>query len=86
MKPPKLYSPIKIKFWSLRNGFGRNYGVIFDIDTEVERKVMRVKTPDNEWKFQIVDYNKLVEYDCSAEIDKEILDNHGMELEYEFVK
>jgi len=83
MKLPRLYAPVKIKFWSLRNGLGANYGVIFDIDTEVERKCRRVKC-DGGWKWQIVDFMKLAEWDCTADIDKEILDDCGSDLEFQY--
>lgn len=38
---PKLHRWVDISFMSLRNGFGEGYGVIFDIDTRVSRKMMR---------------------------------------------
>lgn len=74
MKLPKLYRPVLLKFWSLRNGLGSNYGVIFDIDTEVTRKCMRVLCDDG-WKWQIINYSRLVEWDYSVEADRECLDN-----------
>ena len=51
---PKLYRVVKIKFWSLRMGLGSNYGVIFDVDTEVVRKARRVRIKEG-WKWQLVD-------------------------------
>jgi len=84
MELPKLYAPVRIKFWSLRMGLGANFGVIFDIDSEVERKCRRVRCNAG-WKWQIVDYAKLAEWDFYAEQDKEILDNWGSELELEYV-
>jgi len=75
----KLYRPIKVKFWSLRNGLGQNMGVIFDIDTEIERTVMRVRTK-NGWKWQIQHLPRLLEWDWYAEIDQECLNEYGAEL------
>lgn len=80
---PKMYAPVKIKFWSLRLGFGANYGVIFDVDTRVERKCRRVRC-DGGWKWQIVDFLKLRLIDYVAEQDKEILDECGSGLEFEY--
>ena len=79
---PKLYAPVWIKFWSLRNGIGENMGVIFDIDREVTRQVRRVLVP-NGWKWQLVNLNKLLEWDFTAGTDQEILNEHGSDLEYE---
>ena len=84
MKLPKLYRPIKIKFWSLRNGLGSNYGVIFDIDTEVERTVRRVLY-GGDWKWQIVNLDKIREWDYFADTDQETLEAHGNELEFQYV-
>lgn len=84
---PKLYAPVKIKFWSLRNGLGPNLGVIFDIDTEVVRVCRRVlcrdSWNDSGWKWQLVSYYQ--DWDWSLEQDKEILDTYGSELEYTLV-
>jgi len=76
---PKLYRPIKVKFWSLRNGLGQNMGVIFDIDTEVERIVMRVRCADG-WKWQIQHLPKLLKWDWCVEADQECLNEYGAEL------
>lgn len=81
MKLPKLYAPVRIRFWSLRMGLGSNYGVIFDVDTQVERKCRRVKC-EGGWKWQIVGFAKLAEWDSTAEQDKEILDEFGSDLEF----
>lgn len=70
MKLPKLYAPTRIKFWGLRNGLGANFGVIFDIDTLIERTCRRVLC-NGGWIWQIVDYVKLSERDDLAECDKE---------------
>jgi len=81
MKLPKMYSQVNLKFWSLRNGLGSNYGVIFDIDTQVTRKCMRVMC-DEGWKWQIINYTKILEagWDYLIETDKECLDNSGMDF------
>jgi len=79
MQLPKLYHAVKIKFWSLRNGIGEGMGVIFDIDTEVERKCMRVLIP-NGWKWQIVNFDKMLEWDYLIETDKECLEEIGQDI------
>ena len=83
MKLPKLYAPVKIKFWSLRNGLGSKLGIVFDIDIEVERKCRRVLCGGG-WKWQLVDYLCARDLDYGLEHDKEILDNYGSELEFEY--
>lgn len=80
MKLPKLYRPIKIRFSSLRNGLGDNYGVIFDIDTMVEREAMRVLAEDG-WKWQIKNIAKLSEWDWNVYADKECLDEIGQDMD-----
>lgn len=82
---PKLYAPVNIRFWSLRNGLGSNLGVVFDIDTEVIRKCMRVLCEEG-WKWQIVEYNTISEWDYVVETDKEILDEYGAEIEFDLVQ
>ena len=81
---PKMYAPVNIRFSSLRNGLGDNYGVIYDIDTIVERKCRRVIC-DGGWKWQIVNYLVNRCWDYELEQDKEILDNYGSELDFERV-
>jgi hypothetical protein len=81
MDMPKLYRPVKIKFWSLRNGLGENYGVIFDIDEEVERIARRVLC-DEGWKWQIKDTKKLSKWDYFIETDQISLDECGMDLSF----
>lgn len=81
MEHPKLYAPVKIKFWSLRNGLGRDLGVIYDIDTEVVRTCRRVLCKGG-WKWQLVNYYQDRDWDLTVEQDKEILDNYLDELEY----
>lgn len=83
MKLPKLYAPVNISFWSLRNSIGANGGVIFDNDEKVTRKCRRVITKDG-WKWQIIDFDILAEYDYFVYTDKEILDEHQSELEAEY--
>lgn len=84
MRPPKLYREVWIKFWSLRNGVGSNLGVINDIDTEVVRKCRRV-LDCGEWKWQLVDYQENIEWDWALDMDKEVLDMNGSELEFKVV-
>lgn len=84
MKLPKLYAPVRIKFWSLRNQIGLNLGMIFDCDTEVERVAIRVLCPEG-WKWQIRQYYAICEWDDLAEVDQEIMNEYGSELEYELV-
>lgn len=69
MELPKLYAPVNITFWGLRNSLGDGYGVIFDIDTEVSRKCRRVATPDG-WQWQICGADKIAEWDGSVESDE----------------
>ncbi len=84
-KLPKLGAPVKIRFWSLRNGVGGSLGVIFDIDTKVERKVRRVRSEDG-WKWQIINLLEISEWDYFVEQDQEILDDDLWgEIEYEIV-
>lgn len=80
MDLPKLYRVIKIEFSSLRNGLGSNYGVIFDIDTMVTRKVRRVLCPGG-WKWQIRDLHELWEWDYFVDTDQEILNEIGMDTD-----
>ena len=79
-KLPKMYSPVRVRFSSLRNGVGAGLGVIYDIDTMVERVVVRIKTACG-WKWQIKDFSKLFEYDYYVEVDQEILDMYPHEVE-----
>ena len=82
MNLPHFRKTVTIKFSSLRNGLGLNLGVIFDIDTVVERKAYRVKTPSG-WQWQIKGLKKLMGWDNFAEQDQEILDEYESELEVE---
>ena len=76
---PKLRETVRIKFWSLRNGIGAGYGVIFDIDTEVERDAYRTRCNEDwceaGWRWQIRGLRKLEAWDGMAEADQECLDN-----------
>ena len=79
MEQVKLYRPIKATFSSLRPGLGDNYGVIFDLDKEVTRKVMRVIVPGG-WKWQLLDTKALWLWDYFVEVDQDVLDEIGMDL------
>ncbi len=85
MDLPKLYSPVIIEFDSLRNGLGEGMGVIFDIDTKVRRKCMRVLNRGS-WVWQIVNYYDLLEWDYFAYTDQEILLMYGPEVEFKIVE
>jgi len=85
MDLPKLRKTVKIKFLSLRNGVGYNLGVIYDIDTEIERECYRVKDGDS-WKWQIKDLKKLALWDYFAETDQEILDEYGSDIDVEYLE
>ena len=80
MKVPKLYSVVKIKFSSLRNGIGCNMGVVFDNDELVERSAMRVRTADD-WRWQIKGLKKLTKNDSCAETDQAVLNEIGTDLD-----
>ena len=84
MDLPNFRKTVRIKFWSLRTGIGPNMGVIFDCDEQVERDVYRVKT-EGGWKWQIKGYKKLLKWDAAVEGDQEILDDCGVDLEFEYV-
>ena len=80
MITPRLYKPVMIRFWSLRDGLGPGLGVVFDIDTEVERLCRRVLC-EGGWKWQLVNYHRDIDWDWALEQDKEILDEYGSEIE-----
>ena len=70
---PKLYRVITVELDVLRNGFGANYGVIYDIDTIVKRKVRRVLDTDG-WSWALVrEYHNQEQWDYFFEYDKECL-------------
>lgn len=86
MSLPKFYAPVRIKFWSLRMGLGAGYGIIFDVDTQVEHVCRRIKCSPSGWQWQIVNYAKLADgYFGEFATDKEILDMHGSDIEFEIV-
>lgn len=76
MKLPKLFRVVTIEFWSLRNGVGEDFGVIFDIDTKVQRRARRVRTRYG-WNWQIESLYKTLEWDWCAEQDQDTLDNYS---------
>ena len=63
----------------MRNGVGGGLGVIFDIDTMVERVAMRVLC-DGGWKWQIKNKASISEWDWGVETDQEILNEIGMDI------
>jgi len=67
----------------LRNGVGPNLGVIFDMDEQVEREAYRVRVEDG-WKWQVKGLNTINRYDSTADIDQEVFDEYGSELEVEY--
>jgi len=81
MKLPKLYRPIKVKFWSLRNGLGDGLGVIFDVDTEVERTIMRVIGDGDGWEWQIKNYARDIENDYFLDTDLCVLNDAPLDIE-----
>ncbi len=77
VKLPKLYRVIKVQISALRNSVGEGYGIIFDCDTIVERKVRRVLCPEG-WKWQLVrDGHDQEEWDYYFESDKECLSDYN---------
>lgn len=78
MKLPKLYRPVVISFWALRNGLGGSMGMIFDVDTLVERVAMRILCAEG-WKWQICGIESLYEYDYFVIQDQEILTEYHAE-------
>ncbi len=85
MTLPNLRKTVKIRFWSLRNGVGQGLGVIFDIDTKVERDAYRVRT-ESGWKWQIRGAKREARWDPSVETDQDILDEYGSEAEVEITQ
>jgi len=80
-KLPKLYRTVTLRFSSLRNGIGPGLGVIFDIDTMVERKAMRVLRMDRTWKWQICAKPWEWEYDYFIDTDQDILNEIGTDMD-----
>lgn len=85
MKLPRLGATVVIRFPSLRTRHGL-MGSTFGCDEIVQRKCRRVLLPNLDWKWQIVNYDKLFEWGHSVDQDKEVLDAYGSELEFELVR
>ena len=85
MKLPKLWRAVRIKFWSLRDSLGDGYGVIHDNDVEIERVCRRVACPDG-WKWQIVNRERLIEWDYCIERDELSLSEMGMDTDFKLIK
>lgn len=81
MNMPKMYAPVNIRFSSLRNAIGSSGGVIFDVDTMVERKVRRISY-EGGWKFQIINADKIREWDWFVDTDQEVLNEIGMDIRF----
>lgn len=83
MKLPRLYAPVKITFWTLRNRIDpASGGMCFDCDEQVTRRCMRVRTRAG-WKWQLIGLNELLEWDWEASQDQEVLDAYEEEMEFE---
>lgn len=74
MKLPKMYAPVKVKFWSLRGAIGPNGGFM-EADREVTRTARRVVGRYGEWVWQIVftQYELMHESLGSIENDRECI-------------
>ena len=77
---PKLYRPVRLCFWSLRECFGPNLGVT-EIDEKVIRKCMRVRTDDG-WAWQICNASKLREWDWFVDTDQECVNEDKLGFEW----
>jgi len=75
-KLPKLYRPVTIRFSSLRNGIHSDGAVVYDLDTQVERKAMRVRKPDGGWMWQLIGFCGGISWSASIYIDQECLNSH----------
>ncbi|MEP8884286.1 hypothetical protein ABKV35_04210 [Enterobacter kobei] len=80
-KLPKLFRVIEVDLDVLRNGIGSGWGVIFDQDAIVKRKVRRVKH-DGGWKWQLVrEYHGWqAHFDYCFEQDRECLEHLNYDL------
>ncbi|HHD7754697.1 TPA: phage N-6-adenine-methyltransferase [Enterobacter asburiae] len=79
-KLPKLFRVIEVDLDVLRNGIGSGWGVIFDQDAIVKRKVRRVKH-DGGWKWQLVrEWHDQELWDYCFEQDRECLENLNYDL------
>jgi hypothetical protein len=79
LKLPKLYAPIKAKFWTLRGAVGESLGWT-EVDQEVERTIRRVRCDEGYWRdgwqWQIcLRHVKQPEWDWCLEVDTECLNN-----------
>ncbi len=73
MKLPRMYTPVKITFQSLRME-GSMAGARFDCDTEVTRLCRRVRCFED-WKWQLVNPGQ-------ESTDREILNDEGSSLDF----
>jgi len=80
-KLPKLYRAVNLEFYSLRNGLGGSGGVVFDIDTMVQRKARRVPNGGS-WKWVVSISKQAAKADYFVDIDQEVLDNIGADMTY----
>ena len=76
---PKFGAPKTIIFFSLRTGYAINGGVVFDVDTEVKRRCMRVMCSGS-WKWQIVNILNLMKFDHVISTDQLVLDEIGDDM------
>ncbi len=76
---PKLFRVVSVELGVLRSCLGSGYGVIFDCDETVIRKVRRVKSKIG-WHWQLIREHKDQElWDCYIESDRESLNNINYE-------
>jgi len=75
---PKLGAPVNLQFWSLRGSVGESLGFV-EVDEKVTRKCRRVRCRGG-WKFQIIDFYDLLEWDYYVDTDQETLNDIGMDL------
>ncbi|HEK1878102.1 TPA: hypothetical protein ACKRGR_003481 [Proteus mirabilis] len=76
---PKLFRVVGVELGVLRSGLGSGYGVIFDCDETVIRKVRRVKSKIG-WHWQLAREHKDQEqWDYYLESDRESLNNINYE-------
>ncbi|EPT8324460.1 hypothetical protein ACVS1I_002123 [Providencia rettgeri] len=76
---PKLFRVVSVELGVLRSCLGSGYGVIFDCDETVIRKVRRVKSRIG-WHWQLAREHKDQElWDYCLESDRESLNNINYE-------
>ena len=80
-KVPKLYRVVDIEFWTIRGALGSNLGMT-EVDARVSRKARRVLCSEG-WKWQIVNADKISEWDYYVLVDQEYLDS---DLDYDDVE